>query len=450
LTIQLDDPQKPRLGGEMISGTVIVNCLQDSNCKGLEISTGWSTHGRGNIDRGLGELVVAYKGGWQAGQEYRYPFKLKVAEWPPTYYGTYLNVSHQVVATAKLAWKTDPKVEKEFPVVATSSPADLQPARPQMGGGAKFLVWIVLGVFALIFGLFFWWLFLVGFLVAGAIWFFKFFLPKQLLGPVTCQLEPQRVRPGSALKGVLSFTPRRSVNINSVTCTIACSERCVSGSGSNRTTHTHELLHWKQEFVAERNLPAGETQLFHLEYLIPQNAAPSMKLADNEVTWTAAFRIDIPRWPDWTETLTMIVEPKAYRDDAASVDDASYLSQRTSEDDWFDQVLEQLKQSGDAERLYLVLGAIREHDFMVSLEIDGEMEQDELAGELASLSPEFLPETEGRWFSTYEARREMRVILFSPRSLQPPLEDSLWRGRIGILYYSADDETLYAQMLGEA
>ena len=433
LKIELDEPKKVRFGGDTVTGTVIVNCEKDSNCKGLEISTAWSTHGRGNLDQGVGELAVAYQGFWQAGQEYRYPFKMKVAAWPPTYYGTYLNVSHSVVARAKLAWQTDPRVEKEFPVVARSSPAYLQPVRQQISGSSKLVIWMILAIIGLVFGIAFLWLLPFILLIVGLVWFFKFFLPKQLTGSVKCDVEPKRVQAGDRIKGQLSFTPKRGLKVNSVGYTISCVEKCVSGSGSNRKTHIHELLKRSESLVAESRLPAGQLQSFDVEYVLPPNAAPSMKLSDNEITWSIVFRIDIPSWPDWTETITLIVAPSEGVSGDAAQPQVEGLSQRSGEDEWFDQVLEQLQGSGDRDRLQLVLGAIREHEFTVSLTIEEELD---------SVGTHVLPDTDGRWLYTLDEQRDLDVALFVPYTMETPLLETVWRGRIGILDYSEEEETL--------
>ncbi len=76
---------------------------------------------------------------------------------------------------------------------------------------------------------------------AGVYWFFKSFLPRQLTGSAQTTLEPKRLRAGQSAKGSISFTPRRSAKINGVRYELKGIERCVSGSGSNRKTHTHEI-----------------------------------------------------------------------------------------------------------------------------------------------------------------------------------------------------------------
>ncbi len=159
LRIHLDEPEKVRRGGDVVTGTITIQCEKDTNCKGLVVSTTWSTHGRGNIDTGIGEEVTLYQGLWQAGKEYKYPYSLKSASWPPTHWGTYVNVAHRVETRAKLAWATDPRGGIEFPVIVSGSPLDLQPTRKQASGGViGYLILGVVCIFIAIFAVAFWWL----------------------------------------------------------------------------------------------------------------------------------------------------------------------------------------------------------------------------------------------------------------------------------------------------
>jgi hypothetical protein len=147
LKIELDEPDRPRTGGEPISGTVLVTATASVKCSGLEVTSYWSTHGRGNVDQGDVDQTVVFEGTWEPNREYRYPFSLKSAEWPPTYYGTYLNVSHRVRARARVSWTKDPKAEAEFQVVAASAPDDLQPTVSKKPKSNAIFGWLIVGFF---------------------------------------------------------------------------------------------------------------------------------------------------------------------------------------------------------------------------------------------------------------------------------------------------------------
>lgn len=436
LKIQLDEPKKIRMGGEQVTGLVLVRCDKDVNCKGLVVTTRWSTHGQGNIDSGIGEETIAFQGAWQAGQEYKYPFKLKVAEWPPTYYGTFVNVSHSLDARAKLAWATDPKASVEFPVVVTTSPADVQPSRQQMASGCGWFGVAIAIFFVILFAVAFMWLIPIILIVVAAVWFFKSFLPKQLTGSIETKLEPRRVKPGETIRGNISFTPKWNLNINQVNLSFLGVEKCVSGSGSNRKTHSHQLSERIMQLAGPQRLPAGLKQSFDFEFNVPRPAAPSMKMVDNEINWTVTLRIDIPRWPDWSESFPLIVEPSSQAEETGRIEEAQATS---AEDEWLDQVIDQLQEATDATSLRLILDAIREHEFQMALEVDGDSDE---------LMTNYTPEVPGKWLSTYDSRHALEVCLFVPRSIAPIAEDSIWRGRIGIVDYNSEEETLYARVVG--
>ncbi len=429
LTIEIDDQQKAYVGGETVSGTVVVRCDKDTQCQGLEVSTNWATHGRGNIDQGVGEQTTVFSGSWMVGQEYRYPFQLRSAEWPPTYFGSFLNVSHTVRARAKIAWAVDPKVEKEFTVVATQAPDDAQPKRAATGSFGSVLGWIILAAVLAIFSIFLLWIVPIILVIAAIVWFFKSYLPKQLTGDVVADVQPNRVLPDEPLNCQLAFTPKRNLSINGITCTLRCIEKCSSGSGSNRKTHTHELFSQVATLATAQILPAQKKQTFAPVLQIPETAPPSMKLSDNELLWTLDMRIDIPRWPDWTKTFKLAVvppkEPLGERSTAAT-------GNSSDDDTWLHEVLNQLAQSSDRERLEVILQAIREDQFTITLETQGTLEH----------PPQLTIGERGQWLSGYYEPHDLLVALFLPANAPPPVAGPKWRGSFKILDFDHARELL--------
>ena len=434
LKIELDDPFETRQGGQQLSGTINVQCHKDTKCNDLEVRTEWRTHGRGNVDSGICETASLYSGQWQAGQTYRYPFKLDCAAWPTTYNGSFLNVRHAVLAQAKIPWATDPKASFEFPVVARESPLDLKPVRAQSTGGA-YIGWIIGGILLLVFGFVFLWLVPILLLIAGLFWFFNSYLPKLMTGKVECEVLPTRAKPGTVLQGKLSFTPRRRLSINGVRYRIRCLEKCVSGSGSNRQTHTHEIVDVTHTLAEGQLLPAKQLLSYRFEYPLPQHAAPSMTLSDNELKWSVEMRIDIPRWPDFAKEVEVIVEPgdQVVTTLAGGFEAAQPL---TADDQWLREVLEQLEQSAtDAERRSLVLGAIREHQFKMTLMLD----------EAVSPAPATSPGA-GNWYEGVLVEPDWSVYLFVPAGRPAPALETRFATSVTIADYKPHDEALVLHM----
>src|SRR6056297_1712640 len=244
LSIELDDPQAVYFGGGTISGIVRVHADADVTCNGLEVKTVWRTHGRGNVDQSEAGSATLFTGHWQAGKQYEYRFELPVAQWPPTYHGFYLNVDHYVDARAKIPWAFDPKASAQFamrpsadPDVAAANKAIVIEGRAAQVVGCifalAFLPFMIFLCAAGPFALFFLLLPIGG----GIFWLVRYGLPKWMLGNVRCELAAERFQPGERVSGELVIQPRKQVSIDHINMDFTAREQCVSGSGSNRTTH---------------------------------------------------------------------------------------------------------------------------------------------------------------------------------------------------------------------
>lgn len=458
IVIALDDA-KPRSGGEPITGTVIVRAEKDVNCKGLVARCFWSTHGRGNVDTGEVDKQTLFEGTWQAGQEYRYSFKLNTAAWPPTYYGTYLNVGHYVEARAKLSWAVDPKAQVEFPVVATTAPEDLKPTVAATQS-TNIVGWVIGGIILVVllgaFGVILIFLLPIILLGVGLYWFFRTFLPRRITGPVTCELKTPRVTGGDTIEAQMSFTPQRSSTINGIEWTISCIEECSSGSGSNRQTHRHEVLKEIQRVSDTLQLTAGQKRNFEFRYRLPETAAPSLKFSDNHVKWNVIGRIDIPSWPDWTKTLPVIVSPNASAMASlmppvvspglagTTVVDTTVSSEKTLADqEWFRQVIKQIEQTQyEPDQLAIVIRAVRDFEFEVTATIEDEID-----------TPEFEDEdqwdrlSEAEWWTAYCPAQNASLALawsVTPSNIRPGVT---WTGTAVIVGYDIDARRILMEVL---
>jgi len=412
LTIELDEPSRARTGGEPISGVVLVATEKEVQCKALTVTSRWATHGSGNIAQGEVETKTLFLGSWQPGQPYRYPFALSTAIWPPTYYGQHLNVSHSVKANADIPWAIDASTMQEFPVIATETPENLAPTdnAVKAKNWVGWLIGILLlgGLFASIIPL----ALIVAPLVAiGYVvyWLFSTFLPRQVTGEVIYQVEPATLTQGEMIRGTCEFTPKRSSTINGITWMIQCAEVCTSGSGSNRKTHTHEVLKKTQQLREPGLLQAGQVHKYDFSFEVPTSVPPTMTLSDNKIIWTSELRIDIPKWPDWARTTPFVVKvlPSQLTGPTSS---SNRLVATVVEDDepWLTEVLQQVVQSQeDPERLVMVLEAVKDQAFPLTVDIQGEAEE----------PFEVDIDDEGSWVSAIDTRRKTRLTLFVPASI---------------------------------
>ena len=323
LSVELDEPDRIYLGGETITGTVTVVADADVKCKSLEIRSGWRTHGRGNVASGSGDSVSVFSGDWRPGQREAYRFEVTVMDWPPSYHGNYINVDHVVDARAKIAWSFDPKASTAFMMRPLSCP-DAAAAKSSKAAGCfghGVLTLILGGVAAGLFAGFaaaaqsFVGIVIMSAITALIVGFlvFKFYLPKWLLGKVDYELLTTDIVPGDTVRARLSFEPRRRFPINSVMAAMTGSEVCVSGSGSNKTTHTNVFFDDKTLLKDKTVLEPGERQSYEYEFKVPEDVPYSFTLSDNKVSWVVSLRVDIPRWPDWATTMNLNIVPNGDR-----------------------------------------------------------------------------------------------------------------------------------------
>ncbi|MCO8121866.1 hypothetical protein NHH03_08975 [Stieleria sp. TO1_6] len=320
LSIELDEPDRVYVGGDVITGTLHVMADSDVNCTGLEIQANWRTHGRGNVARGKSPWTTLFVGQWLSGQRESYRFELEVSDWPPSYHGNFINVDHYVDARAKIPWAFDPKASQEFLMRPISGPDPAKTKAPSALGGCigygVFLVVIsffVVGMGGMVVGL------LTNPIVALIVGLVVFpiialiaarsLLPKWLLGDVQVELITPHVAPGQRVRATFSFQPRRSFKLNAITADLKGTEVCVSGSGSNRTTHRNVFFEQQHVLQEGARLEAGQRQEFELDFKLPGDVPYSFDLSDNNLNWTIGLRVDIPRWPDWTKTLKLHVYP---------------------------------------------------------------------------------------------------------------------------------------------
>ncbi len=101
-----------RICGEPVSGDIVIRSEEFLNCRGVVVSLGWQTEGRGNKDSETVWEQRVHSGPIERG-ETRIRFAAPLpAEGPMSYAGRYINIVWRVAARIDLAWKRDPVAEK--------------------------------------------------------------------------------------------------------------------------------------------------------------------------------------------------------------------------------------------------------------------------------------------------------------------------------------------------
>jgi len=316
LSIELDDPDQVHSEQGTVSGTVHVHARSEVRCKGLTVSSTWKTHGRGNVTTGTAGELVVFEGQWSAGETAQYRFELPVNPWPPSYHGHLMNVDHYVEARADVPWAFDPKASTSFLVIPdrhdfqaqtlATKPRNVKQAGPFATAVIVIVLLVIGGMFLLLSPFFLILMVPVG-LIGGLIYLFKKVLPRWVLGHVDLQWQGDTFHRGETVHGRLMIRPKKEVQIQEIRVELQGMERCVSGSGTNRTTHTHTFLTVPRAVSPAARLRAHTEHLFDCSFEIPDDAPLSIDLSDNEVLWKRTVRVDLPRWPDWVQESEFVV-----------------------------------------------------------------------------------------------------------------------------------------------
>lgn len=323
--IEFERANRTYLAGEIVRGKLTIEVNQDVECRDLKLTGLWRTHGRGNQAKGEYYNTSLYQGQLKQGERRQFDFEFQIPRLPITYHGTLINVDHYVSARVDIPWAFDAKGEADFIVLPGDSPqgvaAPLATFAPKTSKIGVF-IGSGIGIALLVIGFFFIPAFGIGLVImaigAGILFFtFRNILAERKLGPVECVLAPTHQVPGGELGIRVSMTPKKSATISKIKATITGHEIAVSGSGTNKTTHRHQLH--SETFVIDSNLSLspGVTHTSEHFFPCPDTQAYSFSLGENRIEWAIMVHVEIARWPDWVQTLYITVIPPVANSDAS-------------------------------------------------------------------------------------------------------------------------------------
>ena len=340
IIITFDRPDRVYFGGEAVRGVAKVIVNEDTKGNGIRLTHRWRTHGRGNAESGPQEVsLLAPAQQLMAGEQMEFPFEVTAPTYPVTYRGHLIFLDHYVRVDVDVPWARNPWAEEEYILRPGRQPpqmtglreqlVSLKPPVPEAGAIGKIVLWLV--VILLLGAVAAFAFFLLPIIAVVAIYFW---LRKMAVAARTGNVEvsmPHRiVAPAEPWPVSIRFTPRKSFQVNRIFLKIVGKESATSGSGSNKTTTTHELFSEQYVFRDAGLLMAGETVDEKLVVPFPDTRAFSLDQSDNTVKWTAEVRIDIPRYPDWVTTESLQVMPVEFFGDQAKLPDGSSGTASTS------------------------------------------------------------------------------------------------------------------------
>jgi hypothetical protein len=323
IDIQFDRPDRTYRGGETVQGTVRISVQENVNSKGIKLIHRWKTHGRGNADTGPEESIpLAGPQLLTAGEQLEIPFAVTAATHPVSYRGHLIYIDHYIRVEVDVPWARNPSADEEYILTPGAPPPQMtgqrdsrisfkvEPAASM--GWIGYLILGTLGVVLLaVIAAFAFFLLPVILAVAAFFWIRHQALSARL-GKVDVSMPHLVVAPGEAWPVSIRFTARKSFLVNSITLKLEAQESAASGSGTQKTTHTHKLLSESHVIREGGPLAAGEVVDEKLTIRFPDTEAFSFDASDNKIKWNAEIRIDIPRFPDWSKSEDLQVVPAEF------------------------------------------------------------------------------------------------------------------------------------------
>jgi hypothetical protein len=324
----VQDPDRVYKAGDVLRGMVHVDVSSECQCNALTLDVGWETRGRGNRASETLQSQVLFTGGFQPGQNQTFPFELTVPGGPPSYVGHYLSIVWQLRARADIPWALDPKASQD--IMCTGSDTHTSTQLPQanvftLPKAPAFMV-----VFLLLFSIIPLWvtyqfvqsggtfgllgmgigLLVIGFVAVRIYRLVRNRLARMKLGDVQVTVSHPRPRLGEMVKGQLAMTPAQTTSLTGIQASLVGSEVVVSGSGTNRRTHTH-VFHEEAQDLGNLGGTLNAHHPLHsdIELRLPAQGPCSFHTTDNTIKWVLKVHIDIPRWPDFVHEEPLEVRP---------------------------------------------------------------------------------------------------------------------------------------------
>ena len=313
--------------GEEVSGVINIKANKSTVCHAVHIVWQWRTHGRGNTAKGMANEVIEYVSGNELdeGKEYNFPFTFPAPNGPLTYRGHYLNIDWYLSARVDARGPFDPKGEEEFLLLPTiGKEVSLGPAystklNSKVMGGCGLIfssIFLVVGLIWIIISLltdtpFFVTLFGAPFFVIGLFLVYRDLrnsLALNKLGNIEVTLDERHFVPGEVLNCQVIFTPKTALDLKHVVCKIHGKEQVIRGSGTDKTTYTHNLYEQEETKLEDARFSAGEKVEIKIEFTIPEDAAYTFAAVDNKLFWEVTVTIDVKGWPNWVQSYPITVQ----------------------------------------------------------------------------------------------------------------------------------------------
>jgi hypothetical protein len=105
---------------------------------------------------------------------------------------------------------------------------------------------------------------------------------------------------------------KKPVQINRINLKLICRESATYRSGTNTVTVNHDA--WTAEAVVAEGATADSLRPIEAlhQWQIPPDGMHTFHAAKNKIEWILRIHTDVPRWPDYTMELPLVVAPRRH------------------------------------------------------------------------------------------------------------------------------------------
>ncbi len=312
LSLHLEDPERRYAAGGEVRGELRVRGGAGEN---VSVALDWITEGRGNPEQHEVDAQRLVEGTFDAG-DVAHPFRLRLPDAPRAYEGALFRVAYQLRATTGEGGEDETVV---LPLRVSSRPPAVEVDALTRGStgfekgclGCSVLLllqpvaWVLGGERFDSFagGLL---CVLASFGVLGVALSLGTVLAERRLGRVRVDLTPaapEGYRSAATSPGVdcrVRFRAR-GASPRAVQASLVVREMTRTSEGSTTRTLRHTLF--ESQATLEARAP-GDHQ-GRLALPPPGSAPPAFSGRHTSVSWEVRVEVDIPDWPDWTQTVRL-------------------------------------------------------------------------------------------------------------------------------------------------
>lgn len=334
LSLEVDPPASVRRAGQELVGRVHVRARERARCEALTLTLTRTSRTKEGKESAVVERITLFRGRWQPGDEESYSFRLRLPTHPWSYQGELVQIGWSLAAEARLRRAADVTAELPLQIApparpaVTVTPADNRGPEHRWGRGC-FLTSVALLLSALavvvmlrevisLQGVVGAAVVLAQIGIAGLVVSLRPYLAGRRLGAVEVSVGPAKAAGyreadrGEALDCAVRLRPDSAVR--AVTAALLVMEEApgqVGKDGWRRHVLYEHRAHLAPRAGAGASASGDGIAVYVGRLPLPVRRGLPLPWSSStaRIVWQVKVHVDVDRWPDFHEKLTLDVRP---------------------------------------------------------------------------------------------------------------------------------------------